>query len=262
MPRRSIAFTLLCFLAAETACFGGGPKPVQYTWIIRGQKQDIYFIAGSPSTTSPRPRILYAPGDGGWRGFAITIAETMASWGYDVYALDTKRYLESFSGNTNLTVGEVMKDFKLIAEMIVKDKNERLTLVGWSEGAGLCLLGSAAPENKKIFSGLVTIGLPPVNILGWRLADYLSYVTKKIPNEPRFQSADYLPQVTPLPLWMIQSNHDDWVPVPTSRDLFSVAKEPKRFVLIEANDHRFSGNTTELFVALRKGIEWIPSATQ
>ena len=262
MLRQLIAFNFLCLFAAETACFAGGPTPVQYTWIIRGQKQDIYFIAGSPSSMSPHPRILYAPGDGGWRGFAITIAETMASWGYDVYALDTKRYLEGFSGKTDLTVGDVMKDFKLIAEQIVKDRNERLTLVGWSEGAGLCLLGAAAPENKKTFNGLVTIGLGPVNVLGWRLADYLTYVTKKIPHEPRFQTVDYLPQVTPLPLWMIQSSHDDYVPVPTARDLFSAAKEPKRFKLIEANDHRFDGNTTEFFGALRAGIEWIPSPTQ
>ena len=262
MPRRLIATTLMCFLAAETACFAGGPAPVHYTWIIRGQKQDVYLIDGSPSTATPRPKILFVPGDGGWRGFAITIAETMASWGNDVYALDTKRYLEGFSGKTSLTVPDVMKDFKSMAELIVKDKKESLTLVGWSEGAGLCLLTAAAPENKKSFNGLVTIGLGPVNILGWRLADYLTYVTKKIPQEPRFQSAEYLPQVTPLPLWMIQSSHDDYVPVSTARDLFSAAKEPKRFELIEANDHRFDGNTTDFFRALRKGIEWIQSATQ
>jgi pimeloyl-ACP methyl ester carboxylesterase len=262
MPKRFIAFTLLCLLAVEAVCFAKGPTPVQYTWIIRGQKQDIYLIAGSSSTTSPRPMIFFAPGDGGWRGFAITIAETMASWGYDVYALDTKRYLEGFSGKTDLTVADVMRDFRLIAEIIAKDKKERLTLVGWSEGAGLCLLGAAAPENKQAFNGLVTVGLGPVNILGWRWADYLTYVTKKIPQEPRFQTAEYLPQVTPLPLWMIQSSHDDYVPVPTARDLYSTAKEPKRLELIEAKDHRFDGNTTEFFGALRKGIEWIRSATQ
>ncbi|MBZ5535990.1 MAG: alpha/beta hydrolase [Acidobacteriia bacterium] len=262
MARRFIASTFLFLLAAEATCFAGKPKPVQHTWIIRGQKQDVYIIAGSPSTTTPHLKILFVPGDGGWRGFAITIAETMASWGYDVYALDTKRYLEGFSGKTGLTVTDVMSDFRLIAELIVKDKKDRLTLVGWSEGAGLCLLGAAGPENRKTFDGLVTIGLGPVNILGWRLADYLTYVTKEIPQEPRFRSAEYLPQVTPLPLWMIQSSHDEYVPVSTARDLFSAAKEPKRFELIEANDHRFDGNTTAFLGALRRGIEWILSATQ
>jgi dienelactone hydrolase len=262
MPRRVIAAGLFCLLTMGGSCLGRESTPVKNTWIIRGQKQDIYFMAGSPSPASPRPRILFVPGDGGWRGFAITIAETMASWGYDVYALDTKRYLEGFSGKTGLTVADVMKDFRLIAELIVKDKKDRLTLVGWSEGAGLCLLEAAAPENKNAFNGLVTIGLGPVNILGWRLADYLTYVTRKIPQEPRFQSIEYLPQVTPLPLWMIQSSHDEYVPVSTARDLFSAAKEPKRFELIEANDHRFDRNTTAFFGALRRGIEWIQSATQ
>jgi pimeloyl-ACP methyl ester carboxylesterase len=260
MLRRGIVFGLLSLLAVGPACFGREFTPVKNTWMIRGQKQDIYFIPGSPPMHSPHPKILFAPGDGGWRGFALTIAETMASWGYDVYALDTKRYLESFSGKTGLTVADVAGDFSLIADLMVQGRKEPVTLVGWSEGAGLCLL--AASSNLKMrFNGLLTIGLGPINILGWRMADYLTYLTKKIPQEPQFHTADYLPLVTPLPLWMLQSTHDDYVPVQTSRDLFSAAKDPKRFELVEANDHRFGGNAAAFFSALRRGIEWIKSPT-
>jgi pimeloyl-ACP methyl ester carboxylesterase len=261
MPSRVLTSGLFFLLAVESVCFARESTPVKNIWTIRGQKQDVYFIPGRLFPKPLRPKILFAPGDGGWRGFAITIGQTMASWGYDVYALDTKRYLESFSGKTDLTVSDVSKDFGLIAGLMVGDKKEIVTLVGWSEGAGLCLVAASSSINKGRFDGLVTIGLGPVNILGWRMADYVTYITKKIPQEPRFQSADYLPQVSPLSLWMIQSTHDEYVPVPTSRDLFSVAKAPKRFELVEANDHRFSGNTAAFFSALRKGIEWIKSLT-
>ncbi|MFI5173386.1 MAG: AcvB/VirJ family lysyl-phosphatidylglycerol hydrolase, partial [Terriglobia bacterium] len=119
MLRRVIVCGLLSLLAVGPACLGQEFTPVKNTWMIRGQKQDIYFIPGSPPMHSPHPKILFAPGDGGWRGFALTIAETMASWGYDVYALDTKRYLESFSGKTGLTVTDVPEDFSLIADLMV-----------------------------------------------------------------------------------------------------------------------------------------------
>src|SRR6185295_8774725 len=66
---------------------------------VRSQAQDIYFY---PAQGALRGSVLFVPGDGGWRGFAIDIAQVIAQGGYDVYGLDTKRYLESFTGRTAL----------------------------------------------------------------------------------------------------------------------------------------------------------------
>lgn len=229
--------------------------PGKKTPTIRGQAQEIYFY---PATgTRVNRKILFAPGDGGWRGFAVIIAQTMASWGYDVYGLDTKRYLMSFTGKTTLKETDVMNDFRQLAQWITRGESERITLVGWSEGAGLCVLAAASPENKNIFNGLIAIGLTESNILGWRWIDDLSYITKKDPNEPKFLTADYLPAVSPLPLLMLQSSRDEYISPEAGKRLFSVAKEPKRFQVIEARNHRFDGNTDGFFKALREGLEWI-----
>ena len=61
-------------------------------------------------------RVLFVPGVGGWRGWAITIAETMATWGFDVQGLDTKVYLDGFTGKSMLTEGDVTNDFRELAE--------------------------------------------------------------------------------------------------------------------------------------------------
>ncbi|MCS6816869.1 MAG: hypothetical protein N0A16_04995 [Blastocatellia bacterium] len=231
------------------------PAPGENTPIIRGQAQEIYFY---PATGTRLDRkILFAPGDGGWRGFAVVIAQTMASWGYDVYGLNTKRYLMSFTGKTRLKETDVMNDFRQLAQWIMRNGSERITLVGWSEGAGLCVLAAASPENKKIFNGLITIGLTESNVLGWRWIDNLTYITKRDPNEPKFFTADYLPAVSPLPLLMLQSSRDEYISPEAGKRLFSVAREPKRFQLIEARNHRFDGNTEGFFNALREGLEWV-----
>jgi fermentation-respiration switch protein FrsA (DUF1100 family) len=221
---------------------------------IRGQAQDLYFY---PSEGPIHGSVLFAPGDGGWRGFAIDIAQVMAKAGYDVYGLDTKRYLESFTGKTALHETDVMKDLREIAGWIGQGQATRVSLVGWSEGAGLCLLGAASSEGKSVFNGLITLGLPETNILGWRTMDYLSWITKKTPNEPVFRSLDYIHRVTPLPLWMIQSIKDEYVPLDKSRGLFSAALEPKRFSTIDANNHRFEGNQSELFRLIQEGLRWL-----
>jgi len=238
-------------LSAQTPAAG------KNTLVIRGQPQDVYFYPAMGEPRSPNRKILFAPGDGGWRGFAVTIAETMASWGYEVYGLDTKRYLESFTGKTTLKETEAMGDFRQIAEWMTQGAGEQVTLVGWSEGAGLCLLAAASEENKKIFNGLISIGTGESNVLGWRWSDDITYVTKKEPREPKFLSADFLPKVAPLPLLMIHSSQDEYTPVGVARQLFSMAQEPKRLVLIDARDHRFDGHTEEFFRVLREGLQWI-----
>lgn len=224
---------------------------------VRGQPQDLYYFPAQSDSKPPKGRILFAPGDGGWRGFAITIAQTAAAWGYDVYGIDTRRYLMSFTGKTTLQETEVMSDFRQVAEWITRGTAGKVTLVGWSEGAGLVLLPAASPERSKAFSGVVMVGLPESAVLGWRWTDDLTYLTKREPNEPHFSTALHLPRVAPLPLAVIQSAGDEYTPLETVKKLFAAAREPKKFSLVQARNHRFDGNREGFFRVLREGIEWI-----
>ena len=91
-------------------------QPGRNTLIIRGHPQTIDFYPGQGPVGKSRPRILYAPGDIGMFGFGATIAKTIASWGYDVYGLDTRRYLGGFTGSNPLQEKEVAADFRQIAD--------------------------------------------------------------------------------------------------------------------------------------------------
>lgn len=235
------------------------PQPGRNAVVVRGQRQDVYYY---PAAGKAKGKVLFAPGDGGWRGFAVAIAQTIAGWGYDVYGLDTKRYLESFTGRSTLKESEVMRDFRQMAEWALGGANERVLLAGWSEGAGLALLGAAGPDGTKPFSGLIAIGLPEAGVLGWRWTDNVTYVTRTEPNEPHFSTAQHLPKVAPLPLAVIQSSGDEYTALETVRRLFAGAREPKKLVLVEARNHRFDGNREEFFRALRQSFEWISQATR
>lgn len=222
---------------------------------VRGVSQAVYYYPGGGGME--RPCVLFAPGDGGWGGFAIPLAKQVAGWGYDLYGLDTKAYLVSFTGKTTLKESDVMTDFRAVAEA-VRGKR-RVALLGWSEGAGLMVLAAAAPS-KEPYTGLITIGLGDKNVLGWRFADNLTYLTKKLPNEPTFSSLSYLSRIVPLPLVMLQSAKDEYVGLDEANRLFSAALEPKRFVLVEAQSHRFDGAQPEFFRQLRQALEWTTAA--
>lgn len=221
---------------------------------LRGQAQKVWFY---PATgLSLHHKILFAPGDGGHRGFAITIAEQLSAFGYDVYALDTRHYLASFTGKTLLTPTAVMADFHTLAAKIDSQTNERITLAGWSTGAGLSVL-AAADVNKADYDGLLAISLGKANILGWRCIDNLSTWFGKTPHEATFQSEEFVRQIAPLPVFVIQSSRDEFIPQEEAEYLFVRTKRPKRFRLIHAQSHSFAGNREAFFAALQHGLQWI-----
>ena len=129
-------------------------------------------------------------------------------------------------------------------------------LVGWSEGAGLGVLGAAAQRNKKIFDGLVTFGLADRNVIAWHWSENITSLFKK-PHEPEFSAATHMSAVSPIPLLMIQSSRDQYVTTEEARRLFEAAHQPKRFELVQASNHRFDGNHDEFFLGLRDGVGWV-----
>jgi hypothetical protein len=250
--RRGLALVAL----AGAALLGAqGMRPGKNVYDLRGRQQDVYYYPSARQGQQSLGPVLFAPGDGGWRGFAITMAGKMAGWGYDVYGLDTKRYLESFTdGRKTLSEADVASDFRSLGKWVSPSGGVRL--VGWSEGAGLGLLGVADDPDRKTFNGFVAIGMGEASFLGWRTIDNLTYITKKDPDEPRFASLPWMLKIAPTPFAMIHSDHDDYTTVEAAKKLFAAARQPKRWWLIPARNHRFSGGQEGFFSALRAALEW------
>jgi alpha-beta hydrolase superfamily lysophospholipase len=242
-------------LEGQEVCFRQG----QNTISLRGRTQYVYFYPATGAPVTESPAILFAPGDGGWRGFAVVLAQRLASWGNDVYGLDTRQYLESFTGKVALTETDVTGDFRQLADRVAPGKR-RVTLLGWSEGAGLVVLAACAPDRMQKYAGLLTLGLGDRNLLGWSWRDDLAVLTRTEPREPAFSALSRMGGIAPLPLAMFQSVQDEFVTLDESRRLFEGAREPKNLIVIDARDHRFAGKQDELFARLKEMLQWLATA--
>ncbi len=221
---------------------------------VRGVRQDIYFLAGEKER-QPTP-ILFIPGDGGWRGTAVKMAESMSAWGYDVYGLDTKRYLTSFTvGGTTLTVDEMSADMADLEKLA--GGGQPVVIVGWSQGASMAVLAAARPQPKRYLKGIVTLGLPEYGVLGWTWKDTLAVAAKREPDEPRFYAKDFLPQVHPVPLFAIQGTLDDYTAPATARQMLALAAEPKQLRLVDGANHRFDGGLDTFYRILAEALRWV-----
>lgn len=228
-------------------------SPTTETLTIRGESQSLRLYGARGGLVA-----VVASGDGGWTHLGPSVAEFLASQGYFVVGFDSKAYLSSFTkGDTTLTTADVPGDFAILVDFAARGAKPPPILVGVSEGAGLSILAATAGGVKAKVAGVLVLGLPDKNELGWRFRDSVIYLTKGVPKEPLFSAAEVIGTVAPLPIAAIHSTKDEFVPVDQIRQVMDRALEPKRLTVIEASDHKFSGSEAELNRQLLAAIEWI-----
>ena len=98
--------------------------------------------------------------------------------------------------------------------------------MGVSEGAGLSVLAATDPLTKTETLGVVGLGLPDLNELGWRWKDSLISLTHRVPSEPTFSAAAIVANIAPIPLAAIHSTHDEFVPLADIQNVLRRAAQP------------------------------------
>jgi hypothetical protein len=217
----------------------------------KNQRLNLY---GSPGNAP----VVLSSGDLGWPGLVVHVAEFLSSQKYYVIGINTKSYLAFFtSKNSALDPRGVPGDYKTLIALAGQSTSTKPILVGISEGAGLSVLAATDPEVKTCIQGVLALGLPDQNELGWKWQDFTIWITKKAPNEPSFMVEDIISKVIPLPLAEIHSTHNEFLPLEKAKAMFSKAGEPKKMWVIEATNHRFSENRPELDRRMLEALEWI-----
>jgi alpha-beta hydrolase superfamily lysophospholipase len=221
--------------------------------MIRGHVQQLQLYGRSDGTP-----VIVSSGDGGWVHLGPHVAELLAGRGFFVVGFDVKAYLAGFTSETaTLRPADEQRDYGRLAAFASAATGRKPILIGVSEGAGLSVLAATDADTKAVISGVIALGLPEMNELGWRWKDSLIYLTHRAPNEPAFSAATAVAAVTPLPLAIMQSTHDEFVPLADTRRMFAQASEPKRLWIIDAANHRFSNNLSEFDTRLMEAIEWV-----
>ena len=227
------------------------PNPAVVTLSGDRQVLRLYGARGQ------RPAIV-SSGDGGWVHLAPHVAESLAASGYFVVGFDVKAYLSGFTSRQGAVhTGQVPADYERLIDFAQRGSSIKPILVGVSEGAGLSVLAATGAHVKSAIGGVLALGLPDTNELGWRWQDAVIYLTHGIPHEPTFSTASIAAQVSPVPLAVIHSTADEYVPMREVQHVVDLAGEPKRLWLVRASDHRFSHSLAELDRRVLEAIDWI-----
>ena len=225
--------------------------------VIRGRSQ-VLHLYGTRGSGAP---VVVSSGDGGWVHLAPHVAEFLADKGFFVVGFDAKAYLESFTtGSSTLRTQDEPGDYRQLAEYaghVSRGSAQKPILIGVSEGAGLSVLAATDTQTKSRIGGVIGLGLPDINELAWRLKDSIIYITHAVPNEPTFSVAGIIERVSPLPLAAIHSTQDEFVPLAEAQKIMERADAPKKLWVVQASDHKFSGNIAEFDARLLEAIQWV-----
>ena len=252
--RRAAVTALLAAIVILSASPGFAGQFTE-TISLRGHAQvlRLYGTRGAPAA-------IVSSGDGGWIHLGPHVADVLAANGFFVVGFDTRAYLEGFtSGGATLRPEDETGDYKVLADYAGRGSLHRPILIGVSEGAGLSVLAATDAQTKGAIAGVIGLGLPNRNELGWRWKDSLIYLTHGAPDEPSFNAASLVGRVSPTPIAAIHSTRDEFVPLAEVQQVLDAAREPKRLWIVPASDHRFSNNLREFDRRLLEAVDWIRS---
>ncbi len=206
-----------------------------------------------------QPLVIFTSGDGGWSPFCADVAAHIAATGKTVVGFDVKGYLTTFASSQKpVTPEELRRDYSDLIRAALSepgiDAKAPIILAGWSLGAGYSVLVGSDEGLKHHVERVVVISLPRYNELAWKPTDALIYITHGTPHEKVFEAQDYLKQLAPVPLVMLNATDDDTSPLQDAQTLFSRAGGPRQFFAVRAKGHHFEGGEKEFYEDLDRSL--------
>jgi fermentation-respiration switch protein FrsA (DUF1100 family) len=235
------------------------PPIADRTIVLNGHSLRLHFSRGTPGPQ--HPLLVYATGDGGWHRNDLALYRHLVSFGHPTVGFDARDYVTHLGAMDATTPARLAADY----EAIIRDAKQTLhlptaypvVLVGVSRGAGLSVVAAGQRGLRPSISGVLAVALTKEE----------EYVKMRRPfRRQRGQPGavpemvevyDYLPRLAAMPLAIIQSTRDHYLPAAAARALFGPDNAHHWFQSIEAQNHSFSGAREEMYDALSRSLEWI-----
>jgi pimeloyl-ACP methyl ester carboxylesterase len=241
-------------VAAASACATHPPPAIpDRTPSVGNHRLTLHFANASAPPT--RPLLVFATGDGGMHRKDLDLYRHLESWGYPIVGFDAHEYVEHLGPSEVTTPEQLADDYQhMIAsarDALHLDPARPIVLVGVSRGAGLSVV--AAGQLHDAIAGVVAIALT-------REEEYVRWVHHVLPRrEVMVDIEEYLPELGDLPLAVVQSAHDKYMPGPIARALLGPDTARRWLQVLEARNHSFSDAREEMYQATERAIGWIES---
>lgn len=234
------------------------PAPAVPDGVLSLNSHPLRLHFENPVTAAVRPLLVYATGDGGMHRKDLATFRHLAALGDPIVGFDARDYIKHLGKDTPTTTPErLAEDYSRIItsarETLGLDPHCTVVLVGVSRGAGLAVV--AAGSLRDSISGVVAIALTQEE-------EYARW-NQRLPLQPDRNGGvmvdlyEYLAHLGHLPVAVIQSTHDKYLPAAKAREQFGPDTPYRWLQAIEASNHSFAGARDKMYAAIQSALDWI-----
>lgn len=247
--------------AITIAGCASNPRPAVPDRFVSLNSHSLHLYLDNFNASPGRPLLVYATGDGGMHRKDLDTYRHLATLGDPIVGFDARDYVKHLGKDTPTTTPErLAHDYSEIImqarEALALDANCPVVLVGVSRGAGLAVV--AAGQLRDSITGVVAVALTQEEEYvrwHWHLsAPHESHSPVMV------DVYAYLAQLGKLPIAVVQSTHDRYLPAAKAREQFGPDTPYRWLQTIEARNHNFSGARTRMYDAIRSALDWVVTA--
>jgi fermentation-respiration switch protein FrsA (DUF1100 family) len=261
-------FAALAASIALCGCVAIGPNPDRYDLkevSVRLPHGELPMTLVKPvRPPDPEVMILFATGDAGWFGTSHVILKHLVDRGFVVAAYDSRRVV---SGMENAKEPVTFERAAAGVETVLVASKKALGLpdatpvivTGFSRGANLVVFAAGEPSLQRHIAGGVAVALTAES-------DYIqppdpAHRSPAIQLDAKGRILTYpaIARLGSIPLAVIQSAGDKYVPAAESRRLFGPDTATRHLYEVDASNHGFSGGQEAMLKDLDEALAWIVS---
>jgi dienelactone hydrolase len=254
--------------ACVSACAGYlAPRPEVYGFQTVAITQDdisVDLVLVKPTMPKPSPTlVVFSSGDGGLKGINMEILQHLADRGdYYVAGYSSHDVLSKIEGSGQRipyarAIGNIRWIIGQAKQKLGLPATAPVIVTGMSRGANMVVLAGSDRTLRLRLVGAVAIALT-------RELDYVEFPAGarrprgiQLDDEQRMETYPALARLGTVPLAVIQSTNDNYVPSAESRQLLGPDSPTRRLYEVESNTHSFGGGEDELLQALDDALNWI-----
>jgi hypothetical protein len=254
-----------CSLRARRAVASANPPIPDHQIVLNDHPLRLHFSRGTRGLQLPL--LVYATGDGGWHRKDVDAYRHLVSFGHPTVGFDAHDYVTHLGEMDATTPGRLAADYERIIraakETLQLPADYPVVLVGVSRGAGLAVVAAGQRGLRPEISGVLAVALTKeeeyVKMLRpLRPLRRLRGRGARRPSVPEMVEVyDYLPRLAGMPIAVVQSTRDNYLPAAAARTLFGPDNPHRWFQPIQARNHSFGGARAQMYDAMNRSLQWI-----
>jgi pimeloyl-ACP methyl ester carboxylesterase len=192
--------------------------------------------------------------------------EQLAAFGYPVAGFSAHAYLRNLGYVADTTTpGKLAHDYEQLIRFsehaLALPGSMPVVLVGNSRGSGLAVVAAGQRVVRDLISGVLAIALTGEEeyVRHYRLRRGTLPAGTPRRELVTVETYEYLPRLLSLPVAVIQSTRDGYLPAAEARRRFGPDTRTRQLHAVKSWSHSFLGARGEMYLEARRSLDWICS---